>query len=591
MSKILKRTLSAVAALAVTATCLTAATMPTFTASADDVTGNVAPYGVPYDESDSPIYGNGSDANYSLDFLNDGNLTSQWQWQNKPDGNDSVGMKFTVPVQATSFRILGTGFTNDSNANNDAIINDGGYILEYNDGTQWVDVTSNAVEGTDNWLTVTFDSEVNLTAARITFLKATKWAPRLLEFEVYGTILSIDVAKIDLIDAIAEAEALAEVDYTEDSWAGLQTALTDAETALSGTDEAAVSQAIRDLSYAKAALVRNTATQLADAVAAAGEIVRYRYDAASLAALDAELAKVDTTTDPDEMGTLAEAINNAIDNLVIENLALNKASLVDSEDQVWGNPQLGLNDGSMDTRWQSNVGVNPAEGMVNWAAIDFGTATTFDNIDLYYETSRPSQAGTTVQYSQDGVVWNEIENFTFTGDINVALEGTNNKFYQGIHFDAVMARYVRVYYTQAHQYDHMSIWEFEVYNSLNSQLAAPTTVADFEIKGAQTRVNAEDAAKNDLRFIVTFSANLYAELEAGNITNLGVIIEKMADGTTKTVSATYLRNIELVKNGKYTYTVTVLGIADADSMWGCTAFYTTAEGDVLTTQLVRSVNG
>ena len=40
----------------------------------------------------------------------------------------------------------------------------------------------------------------------------------------------------------------------------------------------------------------------------------------------------------------------------------------------------------MDTRGQSNVGVNPSTGDVNWAVIDFGEAVTFDNLDLYYET-------------------------------------------------------------------------------------------------------------------------------------------------------------------------------------------------------------
>ncbi len=588
-----KRLLSAIAALAMTATCLSAATMPTFFASAEDATGNVAVgYGTAYD-CGKEIYG----AAYSVGALNDGVTDSSSQWQLKTKGaGDYAGISFTVPVQANSFRALGTGFADSANKS-DKIMR-GGYVVEYYDGAQWVDVTANAGED-GNWLTVTFEAATTLTDVRFTFNTFDEYAVRLLEIEVDGTIASIDVARADLKKVIAKANALTSTDYTAVTWAEVETALTTAETALAGEDETAMSDAAAAIETALAGLEFDAADKLAKALAAAGEVKRYKYTAASIEVLDGYLAEAATyegvTVDANNAPAImacAENIQNSIAALEKANLAIGATATADTTHPSYAGPASYVNDGNLTSRWQSENNLSDTY-TATWVQLEFAAATTVDTFDFYWEASRPSVNGTAIQYSQDGVVWSDAT-ATFTGDLGTKLNDTGADYYfnSATIAGGVKAKFIRIYMTEAYDKDKMmSLYEVEIYNAAGTELAEANEVAAFEVRGAQVRANADNAEAYDLRFVVTFSSALYAEIEAGTITDLGVVLEKMADGTTKTVSTEYLRNVELAKYGKYTYTVTILGITDAASEWGCTAFYTTEAGNVETAQIVRTAGG
>ncbi len=461
MKNAFKRALSAIAALAITATCMTSATMPTFFASAEDFTGNVAlNYATAYASDTNPYEGKEEN---SIDKINDGDQSKGWQARNEANDGGSVmcGLNFKVPALVSSVTV----YTKNQDADSDGT-NAGKTTVTYNGGTV---VSIADVEG-QNQMLVTFDPPVELTNIEFTFNESDKYCPKIWEIEVQGTIASIDIAKLALEELIAVADAKVEENYTPETWEVFAAALADAKEAINSDDESVVTNAQTALQTASAGLLDNSEHLLELAVEKANAVIRYRYTAETLAALDAELAKVETTDDP---AALITSIETAIANLATDNLALNMTQITATGDNVgWGNAVPRLNDGDYSTRWQSGSGSNTID---EYAGVNFGTSTTFDVLEVYYETSRPKQEY--VQYSQDGIIWSDVSNLAITGSLaETVTVGNTNAYYRCYTFDAVKAQYVRIRLIGA--YDNwnynMSIHEFEAYNSLKTEFAEDT---------------------------------------------------------------------------------------------------------------------
>ncbi len=154
MSKILKRTLSAIISLALAATCLIATSAPTAIVSADET--NLAVTATATADSVNTQWG-GDIAN-----INDGDYDTRWQSNNAGSSIETmswVQLDFGV---ATTFDKVTVNFENARATAN------GTAIKVSNNGTDWSDVTATASEevnvknpaGGDMWVTeFTFDAQ------------------------------------------------------------------------------------------------------------------------------------------------------------------------------------------------------------------------------------------------------------------------------------------------------------------------------------------------------------------------------------------------------------------------------------------------
>ncbi|MGL6200922.1 MAG: penicillin-binding Tp47 domain C-containing protein [Lachnospiraceae bacterium] len=153
----------------------------------------------------------------------------------------------------------------------------------------------------------------------------------------------IDTAELE--KEIAAAEALAEGDYTAESWSALQTALTAAKEALANKEsQEAVDAALSDLQVAINGLVKVNedteidTTEIEKEIAAAEELVESDYTAESWSALQEALAAAKTAVENKEsqeavdaaLSTLQSAINGLVkadgDTVVdVDTTALEKA--------------------------------------------------------------------------------------------------------------------------------------------------------------------------------------------------------------------------------------------------------------------------
>ncbi len=569
--------------------------------------GNIAVnyYVTPYDNGGAQ-YGDA----YKLSALVDGSTdinNSKWQyktWQNPT----YVGLKFAVPVKAASVRLLANGISADQS---------GDYLCTTGLTVEYYDAEGNAVSipSTDwqingKWLVFSFDELTEITNVRYTITKAGNYAPRLGEIEVYGVVTELDIAKLELAEyadtVTAEIAGLNSDHYTADSWAAVEAAIEAANTALTGDDITAVNTAKSGLETAYAGLALRGSELLAEAVANAEAVIRYRYTADSIALLDAELAKVEATTEEADKLALATAINEAIANLVGDNLALNKDQVTASPNVGYGNEIPRLNDGNMGSRWQSDLNANDVD---DFAGINFGSAVTFDTIEVYYEVCRPNKE--TVQYSQDGVTWNDVPNVTVSGSLDTTVEGTTDRYFRKFSFSAIKAQYVRVYMEGAkgYYYANMSIWEFEVYNTTKAELDAPTTVHyELAVLGAQQRDSVTVDGAKDLRFVAVVDVDVWAA-NADKITDIGVLLARAdqlesagvdatdltldfnnADVIVKKLSAVYFNNSN--DQGYYEYYATITGITDeySDRQYTAVAYYVIDGVAYYATPVTRCVN-
>ncbi len=143
------------------------------------------------------------------------------------------------------------------------------------------------------------------------------------------------------------------------------------------------------------------------------------------------------------------------------NLSLN-ATAIDSSTQggnygyYGGNTVGGINDADYLTGWQYNTD-RCNNGVLTdcWAGLDFGTATAFDKVVIDWESgTKATEDGFTIQYSDDGITWNDVSNAVLVYDNTSEIT-----------FDSVTAQYVRVNMTKSSNDKYPpKIFEFKVYN-------------------------------------------------------------------------------------------------------------------------------
>lgn len=492
-----------------------------------------------------------------------------------------------------------------------------GYVLQISDdAVSWTDITETERTRNEGADAIIFNS----TAARYlrvycTALENEKTTgPSIFEIEVYNVrnFSQLDNAKFVLDIALNQAAALNQNIYTSESWAILASAVNAGQSVKNSNSENAddYTNAATAITNAINGLESTSDGVLAAAVARANAVVRYRYSPESLLVLDGYLAEADTYKDAtleesviQNMLTCADNIDLAIASLEINNLAAGKNVIIPTDNQT-DHPDDYINDGSFTTRWASGGDCSTAPEHVT---VDFGTATTVNVLEVYWEAARANEDMVTVQYSQDNVVWNDVTNAVFGGDINNSIKiGESECYYQSITFDAVKARYIRLY-VAGHavfgekDYVQMSIWELEAYNGVESELSQNSAVTpDFSIIGAQVRDGANGT--KDLRFMVGVSANLISNVNSidDNFTDFGVVMARYDqltangltaddlevgasfDGVTiKTVPINYMCTVRLDKYGHYYYTVTILGIDDLTRFYSCRAYYKTTNGDII----------
>lgn len=127
-----------------------------------------------------------------------------------------------------------------------------------------------------------------------------------------------------LEDAIGQAQALPEINYTSESWANLQTALKDAQAALTSGDQTTVNNSLVTLNEAIAALVYKGAdyTAVNAAIAKIPVDLSIYTDETAQAVRDARNAVIDglDISRQDEVDAFAQAIESAVASLVLKDV-------------------------------------------------------------------------------------------------------------------------------------------------------------------------------------------------------------------------------------------------------------------------------
>lgn len=133
------------------------------------------------------------------------------------------------------------------------------------------------------------------------------------------------------------------------------------------------------------------------------------------------------------------------------NLALD-ATASSSANETSGFSQEKANDGDLSTRWSSGA---VSQSNPQWLQLDLGTAKTFNCVRLYWEKS--GGKAYQIQTSDNGSDWHDVATVT---------DGQPSET-RTLTFDAVTARYVRVYITENFPdiWTCVSIYEMEVYNN------------------------------------------------------------------------------------------------------------------------------
>lgn len=148
---------------------------------------------------------------------------------------------------------------------------------------------------------------------------------------------------------------------------------------------------------------------------------------------------------------------NLSDVPVSGNLALNRIAYASSNEN---STFLSVNafDGNPNTRWSSEY------SDIQWIYVDLGSSQPISKVVLNWEAAYAKQYQ--IQVSNDGTIWTPI----YTNNANTG--GVNT-----IGFDAVSARFVKMYaWQRATEYGY-SLWEFEVYSNKD---AVPTPAKSTE---------------------------------------------------------------------------------------------------------------
>ena len=249
-------------------------------------------------------------------------------------------------------------------------------------------------------------------------------------------------------------------------------------------------------------------------------------------------------TQADEIANSAATLANEVTS---PNLALT-ATAASSANETSNFTQDKAIDGNLDTRWSSGT---LSESNPQWLRLDFGEPTTFNCVRLFWEAS--AGKAYKIQTSDNGEEWTDVASIT---------DG-QTKETRTITFDAVTARYVRVYVTENFPeiWTCVSLYEMEVYNN----------TWDFVFNKAKTQLESAqnwDALNRDVSLIestdygatVTWKSDSpYLTVEYGM---LKVTLPETTTQATLTATVSYLGNSADVE-----IPVTILSQTDLDNTY------------------------
>jgi endoglucanase Acf2 len=138
----------------------------------------------------------------------------------------------------------------------------------------------------------------------------------------------------------------------------------------------------------------------------------------------------------------------------LSNLALTGS--VSSSSQIGANSASHVNDGNTDTRWESEYSDN------QWISIDLGNTYDLSNMYIKWETAYAKTFD--LQVSNDGSTWTDVQSYVKT-DSSASSLGFSAK-----------GRYVRLNLKQRATAYGFSIWEIQVYGSVDVSAITPTKV-------------------------------------------------------------------------------------------------------------------
>ena len=179
-------------------------------------------------------------------------------------------------------------------------------------------------------------------------------------------------------------------------------------------------------------------------------------------------ADVEVTVTKDEEVDLRESIK------ITANLALlDTTAVIDCGRKVDGDDfaAKNINDGDESTGWQlSGDGSDFASGV--WVGYDFGAPKKFNGVEIVWEeATRGTEGKYTIETSDNGTTWTKL---------NAAFSyGTDR---DGVTFDAVTARYIRVNITAAKKI-YPKVYEFRVFAAADEEKPTSNVKGDVDLDG------------------------------------------------------------------------------------------------------------
>lgn len=340
-----------------------------------DLTGNYGDLGANMQAVKWTYYGN--DSSYGNALATYGTKFASDNWMHKamgiqlgltkslrctlPEGTDGTGYwtitisalgyeDVTYQFQTTSENIVGEDPVKDTSALEAAIakaeaLNESDYTAE-----SWAAMQVELSEAKE-------ELEAKHTQAAVD--EATQHLNAAIKALVKAGEQSAEVDTTEIEKAVSEAEGLKESDYTADSWAAYQAALTNARAALEAKEsQEAVDQALAKLNAAKAALVKADeqpvtveTSSLEKAIADAKALKEADYTADSWKVLQSALSNaekaLETKESQEAVDNAANTLNNAIKALAKKNSSTgttNKTNNTTSGSKTKGNDSVKTGD-------------------------------------------------------------------------------------------------------------------------------------------------------------------------------------------------------------------------------------------------------
>ena len=337
-----------------------------------DLTGNYGDLGANMQAVKWTYYGN--DSSYGNALATYGTKFASDNWMHKamgiqlgltkslrctlPEGTDGTGYwtitisalgyeDVTYQFQTTSENIVGEDPVKDTSALEAAIakaeaLNESDYTAE-----SWAAMQVELSEAKE-------ELEAKHTQAAVD--EATQHLNTAIEALVKAGEQPAEVDTTEIEKAVSEAEGLKESDYTADSWAAYQAALTNARAALEAKEsQEAVDQALAKLNAAKAALVKADeqpvtveTSSLEKAIADAKALKEADYTADSWKVLQSALSNaekaLETKESQEAVDNAANTLNNAIKGLVKKSSSTNKTNNTSGGSKTKGNDSVKTGD-------------------------------------------------------------------------------------------------------------------------------------------------------------------------------------------------------------------------------------------------------